>query len=124
MYTDDKQRRLKSLDRGIQRCRKCRPPKNRNPRPEELCICTDTWLQAQTAILKPRLIVLLGKVAATHVLARQASLTDLHGKVVTYQTQQYLVTYHPAAAMRFPRIHGNMNRDFAKLRRIMAELEG
>lgn len=78
---------------------KCRPPGNRNPQPDEAQACS-AYLRRQIALIQPRLIVALGKVAAVNLLGRDASIASLRGTVHTYQDIPLIVTYHPAYLLR------------------------
>jgi uracil-DNA glycosylase len=78
---------------------KCRPPGNRNPQPEEALAC-EPYLHRQIELIQPRLIVALGKVAAVNLLAREASVASLRGKVHEYRGTPLIVTYHPAYLLR------------------------
>ncbi len=78
---------------------KCRPPGNRNPQPEEARACAP-YLQRQIELIKPRLIVALGKVAAVNLLGRDASIASLRGAVHDYRGIPLIVTYHPAYLLR------------------------
>lgn len=78
---------------------KCRPPGNRNPEPEEALAC-EPYLHRQIELIKPRLIVALGKVAAVNLLAREASVASLRHKVHQYRGVPLIVTYHPAYLLR------------------------
>lgn len=78
---------------------KCRPPGNRNPQPEEAQACS-AYLQRQIELVKPRLIVALGKVAAVNLLGRDASIASLRGSVHDYRGIPLIVTYHPAYLLR------------------------
>ena len=78
---------------------KCRPPGNRNPEPAEAQAC-QPYLHRQIDLIRPKLIVALGKVAATHLLAREASVASLRNKVHTYRGIPMIVTYHPAYLLR------------------------
>jgi DNA polymerase len=80
---------------------KCRPPENRTPEAEEIAVCLP-YLQQQIALLKPKLIVALGKTAATTLLGRDATLGSLRGTVHDYQGYPMIVTYHPAYLLRSP----------------------
>ena len=97
---------------------KCRPPGNRPPRTDELAICRQAWLNRQIELIDPRLIVLLGKTPLSQLLGEAASLIDLHGGIRDMGGRRYLITYHPAAAMRFPRIRSLMQADL----KILTEL--
>ena len=78
---------------------KCRPPNNRNPEAEEVERC-ETFLHRQIALIRPKLIVALGKVAAVNLLKREASVSSLRGKVHDYRGTPMIVTYHPAYLLR------------------------
>ena len=78
---------------------KCRPPGNRNPEPEEALKC-DPFLQRQIDLVKPKLIVALGRVAVVNLLGRDASIASLRGKVLDYKGIPLVVTYHPAYLLR------------------------
>jgi DNA polymerase len=80
---------------------KCRPPGNRTPEPDEIATCMP-YLQQQIALIKPKLIVALGKTAATSLLGREATLGSLRGTVHDYQGIPLIVTYHPAYLLRSP----------------------
>lgn len=78
---------------------KCRPPGNRNPQPEEAAACSG-YLKRQIELIRPKLIVALGKVAAVNLLGRDASISSLRGAVHEYQGIPLIVTYHPAYLLR------------------------
>jgi uracil-DNA glycosylase len=78
---------------------KCRPPGNRNPEPEEMQKC-EPFLRRQIELLQPRLIVALGRIAAQNLLARDASIASLRGRVHDYKGRPLIVTYHPAYLLR------------------------
>ena len=78
---------------------KCRPPGNRNPEPEEALKC-DPFLQRQIDLIKPKLIVALGRVAVANLLGRDTSIASLRGKVLDYKGIPLVVTYHPAYLLR------------------------
>src|SRR4051812_1007118 len=78
---------------------KCRPPGNRNPEPAEVEQC-EPYLHQQIALIKPKLIVALGKVAAVNLLKRESSVAGMRGKIHEYQGIPLIVTYHPAYLLR------------------------
>jgi len=78
---------------------KCRPPGNRNPEPAEALAC-EPYLQRQIELIRPRLIVALGKVAVQYLLATDASIASLRGKLHHYRGIPLIVTYHPAYLLR------------------------
>ncbi len=99
---------------------KCRPPNNRDPKPDEPATCLEAWLTPQIEIIQPRIILLLGKTAARQFIEEVKKLKDIHGKVITTDTHALMVTYHPAAGMRFPRIRSAMHHDFKKLQGLLS----
>ncbi len=78
---------------------KCRPPGNRTPEPAEAQAC-EPFLSRQIALIRPRLIVALGKVAALNLLGQDGSLSSLRGRVHEHQGLPVIVTYHPAYLLR------------------------
>jgi uracil-DNA glycosylase family 4 len=80
---------------------KCRPPNNRAPAPDEVATCMP-YLQRQIALIKPKLIIALGKTAATSLLGREASIASMRGKLHDFHGTPLLVTYHPAYLLRTP----------------------
>jgi DNA polymerase len=78
---------------------KCRPPGNRNPEPDEVARC-EPYLQRQVALVKPKLIVALGRFAAQSLLKTTASISSLRGRVHEYEGVPVIVTYHPAYLLR------------------------
>ncbi len=94
---------------------KCRPPGNRPPRVDELAACAHYW-RRQLALIRPRLVLLLGLVATRTVLGEEFSA--VRGRLLERGGQAYLATYHPAAARRFPRVSGAaFRRDLATVAR-------
>lgn len=96
----------------ITNCVKCRPPENRTPRRDELKTCTNLWLKQQIELISPKLVVLLGQIAARQMLGETATVSQLHGTLQTRNGQSYFVTYHPAAALRFDWIAVTLREDF------------
>ena len=80
---------------------KCRPPGNRTPEPDEIATCLP-YLQRQIGLIQPKIIVALGKTAATSLLGRDATLGSLRGKLYDFHSIPLLVTYHPAYLLRSP----------------------
>ncbi|MDD5088162.1 MAG: uracil-DNA glycosylase [bacterium] len=100
---------------------KCRPPGNRDPEPLEIETCRP-YLLTQLSLIAPRILVCLGRHAATALLDLQLPMKELRGRVIPWQGMQVLVTYHPAYYLR------NMNQrtlgeqDFRLLRQMYDEL--
>lgn len=80
---------------------KSRPPGNRNPLPEEVAVCKP-YLDKQLQLLNPKLILLLGKVAAETLLKTREPLNKMRGKTHNYNGWDVRVTFHPAALLRNP----------------------
>lgn len=80
---------------------KCRPPNNRDPRPEEAQAC-DSWLRQQIALIQPDLILVLGRIAAHHLLNTDRSLAALRRQTHQYAGIPLIVSYHPAYLLRKP----------------------
>jgi DNA polymerase len=83
----------------IANVQKCRPPGNRTPEPAEIEACRP-YLDRQIALIRPRLIVALGKSAATTLLGKEATIASLRGRVHRYRDVPLVVTYHPAYLLR------------------------
>lgn len=80
---------------------KCRPPNNRAPEADEVATCLP-YLRQQIALIKPKLIVALGKTAATALLGKEATLGSMRGTLHDFEGTPLLVTYHPAYLLRSP----------------------
>jgi len=78
---------------------KCRPPGNRDPQPPEIAEC-EPYLQRQIALVKPKVIVVLGRIAAQALLRTTTPIGKLRGQVHSYQGIPVVVTYHPAYLLR------------------------
>jgi len=78
---------------------KCRPPNNRTPEPAEAEACRP-YLERQVELLRPKLIVALGKSAASLLLGTDATIASLRGRVHRYRGAPLIVTYHPAYLLR------------------------
>ncbi len=80
---------------------KCRPPHNRNPEVEEIAACSN-YLFSQIALVKPSLIITLGRYAAQTLLNTDLAVGKLRNKVHNYQDIPLIVTYHPSYLLRTP----------------------
>ncbi|RME84395.1 MAG: uracil-DNA glycosylase [Zetaproteobacteria bacterium] len=80
---------------------KCRPPNNRDPRPEEIEACAH-WRERQLEILRPKVIMLLGRVAAQTMLGTKAPTGSLRGRVHEVRGVPAIVSWHPAYLLRQP----------------------
>ena len=107
---------LRRRDLFITSSVKCRPPGNRTPRADELAACLKLWLAPQTELIGPDLVVLMGRTPIRQVLGETGRLADLHGQVRRRDGRRYLLTCHPAAAMRFAGPRAAMLDDFRKIK--------
>lgn len=80
---------------------KCRPPNNRDPHPTEILSCAP-FLTRQIELIKPSLILILGRVAVRRLLQKEDALGKLRGKIHEYQNIPVVITYHPAYLLRSP----------------------
>ncbi len=82
---------------------KCRPPENRDPKPEEAALCRD-YLERQIALVQPGLIIAVGRIAAQNLLQTDTPIGKLRGAVHRYGDQEIpvIATYHPAYLLRSP----------------------
>lgn len=96
---------------------KCRPPGNRDPLPEEVEACRP-WLDKQVKIIKPKMIVLLGRHSMDRFLPNQKISID-HGKPKRYNGQVYFPIYHPAAALYRNGLLKDLQKDFNKIPKVL-----
>lgn len=103
---------------------KCRPPQNRDPRPEEIEAC-EPYLKRQLAAIRPQVIVTLGKFAAQTLLQDQAPISRLRGHWREYQGIALLPTFHPAFLLRNPaskrEVWEDMKQVLSRLRQLSGE---
>ncbi len=100
---------------------KCRPPQNRTPTEQECAACMP-YLQRQVALIRPSVIVALGKVAAGALLATDSTLGALRGKTHDFSGIPVVVTWHPAYLLRTPADKAKSWEDLCRARRLMASL--
>jgi uracil-DNA glycosylase family 4 len=93
---------IKREDVYIANVVKCRPPSNRTPEKDECDTCSP-FLMRQIDVIKPKVIVALGAVAAKNLLAVNDSMANLRGRWYDFRDSRLLVTYHPAYLLRDPR---------------------
>jgi DNA polymerase len=97
---------------------KCRPPRNRVPSKVERQTCAAKYLLPQMELVRPELVILLGRTASL-VLLQERTLRNVRGRVTRIGGRQYLSTYHPAAILRNPNLKRTFNSDLKKVRRIV-----
>jgi uracil-DNA glycosylase len=104
---------------------KCRPPNNRDPKPEEVAKC-EPFLQNQLSLVQPKMILVVGRFAAQSLLRTEASIASLRGKVHRYTVAEreipVVVTYHPAYLLRNLGDKAKTWADLCFLRAEMAKL--
>lgn len=93
---------------------KCRPPGNRDPRPEEVETCTRLYLERQVQAINPKVIVTLGRYSMAKYLPN-GKISNLHGQAIWSKGRLIIPMYHPAAALHQASLKPLVERDFAKL---------
>ena len=101
---------------------KCRPPGNRDPQPDEVTHC-ESYLQRQIELIKPRLIIALGRHAAHSLLKTEVPLGKLRGQKLSYHGTPLYVTYHPAYLLRNPVDKRKVWDDLCRARAAMEGME-
>jgi uracil-DNA glycosylase family 4 len=99
---------------------KCRPPDNRTPDAAEIIACMPL-LQKQVQVIAPRLLLLLGRIAAHALLGTAESIAKLRSTMHEYKGVPAVVTYHPAAILRNPEYRGPAEDDLQKVARLLKE---
>ena len=100
---------------------KCRPPKNRDPLPQEQQACIG-WLNQQIEVMKPAIIVCVGRISAQRIIFPDFKVTKQHGEFFERDGVLLMGTFHPAALLRNPNNKPLALEDFAKLRKKLDEL--
>lgn len=102
---------------------KCHPPGNRDPKEEEKEACFP-YLKYETFLLKPRIIVCLGRVAAQRIISPDFKITGQHGTWTLRKNCALTATYHPSAILRDPSKYESVKADFLEIAGKRAELNG
>ncbi len=122
----DKYLKVIDLDRNknvyIANIVKCRPPHNRDPRPEEQEQCI-RWLREQFKIIRPRIIVCLGRIAAQRLISPDFRVTRQHGEFFDKNGVLMMGTFHPSALLRNPDNKEPALQDWLALRDKIQELQ-
>lgn len=100
---------------------KCRPPQNRDPLPQEQELCIE-FLRNQVAIIRPKIIVCLGRIAACRLISKDFKVTKQHGMWFEKNGVQMMGTYHPASLLRNPSQKPAAFEDFTSLREKIREI--
>ena len=109
---------LRRQDVYIANLMKCRPPRNRNPEPDEVEQC-EPFLLRQIDTIKPKVIVALGKFAAQSLLRTTDPITRLRGREYKYRDAILIPTYHPAYLLRTPSAKRDVWADMKRVRAIL-----
>lgn len=103
---------------------KCRPPANRDPRPDEMVTCRP-WLDAQLARIDPKVVVTLGNVATRTLLGRREGISQLRGRCYPWQGRLVVPTFHPSAALRGTQgAAAGMRADLVRARQALLGVHG
>jgi uracil-DNA glycosylase family 4 len=111
---------LKRDDVYIANIIKCRPPQNRNPEPDEVASC-EPFLFRQIDVIKPKVIVALGKYAAQTLLRVDTPISRLRGRLFDYRGAQLIPTFHPAYLLRNPSSKREVWEDMKLVKRLLTE---
>jgi len=101
---------------------KCRPPRNRDPEPEEVDACSH-FLDEQIELLQPDVILLLGRHALTRLLPGAGGISRLHGERVRRNDRVFVPLYHPAAALYNAGLKDTLEADMRRVRGYLADAE-
>ncbi|NLA77168.1 MAG: uracil-DNA glycosylase [Clostridiales bacterium] len=100
---------------------KCRPPQNRDPLPAEQDECIK-WLREQTRLIRPKIIVCLGRISAQRLISPDFKVTKQHGDFIEKGGMLFMGTFHPAALLRNPNQKPDALEDFLGLREKIKEI--
>ncbi|MGH7777614.1 MAG: uracil-DNA glycosylase [Candidatus Dormibacterales bacterium] len=106
---------LRRSDVFITNVLKCRPPQNRDPMPHEAETC-EPYLRAQLSLVRPKVVLVLGRHALERLLPGQGGITRLHGSIIERGGVTYMPVYHPAAALHNGALLDDLQRDFNGVR--------
>ena len=101
---------------------KCRPPKNRDPSPLEVETCVN-YLERQIEAINPKVIVLVGRIAATYFLGKDFLMTRQHGNAYYKEGPLWFPVFHPAAILRNMTNRPLLSEDFKTLRKMVDEIK-
>jgi uracil-DNA glycosylase len=101
---------------------KHRPPGNRDPEEDEITAC-DSFLRAQIAAIRPKVLVTLGRYSLAKFIPNVRSMKDVHGKAFPYEGLLVCAMYHPAAALHQGSLRSVLEQDFRALPTIIARAE-
>ncbi|MCC7106314.1 MAG: uracil-DNA glycosylase [Chloroflexi bacterium] len=93
---------------------KCRPPGNRDPFPDEIATCAP-YLDRQLELIRPRVIVTLGRFSMAKIFPNPRSMREMHGRTVEYRGSTVMAAYHPAAVFRQQGLKAVLEEDFRRI---------
>lgn len=99
---------------------KCRPPSNRDPQADEVASCSP-WLHRQLELIRPKVLLAVGKFAGQMLSGSESSISRLRGVVHSYRDIPVVATYHPAYLLRSPHATRGTWQDFQLMRRVLDE---
>lgn len=102
---------------------KCRPPANRDPKPDESASC-EPYLQRQIRLVQPAVLLAVGRVATQNLLKTTAPMAQLRGKVHLYENTPLIASYHPAYLLRSPLEKRKAWEDLQLCQRVLTEVGG
>jgi len=112
---------LSRADVYITNVLKCRPPMNRDPMPNEVEACSP-YLKEQMALVKPKVVLILGRHALERLMPGQGSISRIHGSMIRRGDVAYVPLYHPAAALHNGSLVADLERDFDALKRYLDQI--
>ena len=112
---------LSRTDVYITNVLKCRPPMNRDPMPNEAEACSP-YLARQLALIKPKVVLILGRHALERLMPGQGSISRVHGSLVMKGEVAYVPLFHPAAALHNGALVADLERDFDSVKRYLETL--
>ena len=112
---------LSRADVYITNVLKCRPPMNRDPMPNEAEACSP-YLQRQLELVRPKVLLILGRHALERLLPGQGSISRVHGSLIRRGDVAYIPLYHPAAALHNGSLVADLERDFDSVKRYLDQV--
>ena len=112
---------LSRADVFITNVLKCRPPMNRDPMPNEAESCSP-YLKRQLELVRPKVVLILGRHALERLMPGQGSITRVHGTMVKRAEVAYVPLYHPAAALHNGALVADLEHDFDRVKAYLDKL--
>jgi len=112
---------LSRADVYITNVLKCRPPMNRDPLPNEAEACSP-YLKQQLDLIKPKVVLILGRHALERLMPGQGSISRIHGSLIRRGEVAYVPLYHPAAALHNGSLVADLEHDFDQVKRYLDKL--